>query len=64
ELASTENRVAFARQAYNDAVMNYNTKRETFPTVLVASPFGFKPAEQWLTADPAAVRQAVKVSFS
>jgi LemA protein len=63
ELASTENRVAFARQAYNDTVMNYNTRRETFPNVLVASSFGFKPAAQWITEDPAAVRQAVKVSF-
>jgi LemA protein len=64
ELASTENRVAFARQAFNDAVMAYNTKREIFPNSLLASPFGFKPAEQWITADPASVRQAVKVDFS
>ncbi|GHT93843.1 hypothetical protein AGMMS49545_14040 [Betaproteobacteria bacterium] len=63
ELASTENRVAFARQAYNDAVMNYNTKRESFPDVLVAARFGFQAAAQWITEDPAAVRQAVKVSF-
>jgi LemA protein len=64
ELASTENRVAFARQAYNDAVMSYNTRRESFPDTLIASRFGFKPAEQWITDEPAAVRQAVKVSFS
>ncbi|GHT85492.1 hypothetical protein AGMMS49543_16970 [Betaproteobacteria bacterium] len=64
ELASTENRIAFARQAYNDAVMSYNTKRESFPDTLIASRFGFKPAAQWITEEPAAVRQAVKVSFS
>jgi LemA protein len=64
ELGSTENRVAFARQAYNDAVMLYNTKRESFPDALVAAPFGFKPAEQWITDNPAAVRQTVKVNFS
>src|SRR5437899_1414884 len=39
ELTSTENKVAFARQAYNDAVMSYNTQRETFPTNLLAGPF-------------------------
>ncbi len=44
ELTSTENKVAFARQAYNDAVMTYNTTRESFPTVLLASPMGFKEA--------------------
>ncbi|MCK6457764.1 MAG: LemA family protein [Phycisphaerae bacterium] len=45
ELASTENRVAFARQAYNDAVMEYNATRESFPTVIVAGLTGFQPAE-------------------
>src|SRR5262252_3983039 len=45
EPASTENKVAFARQAYNDAVMSYNTTRETFPTNLIAGPFNFGPAE-------------------
>lgn len=44
ELGSTENRIAFARQAYNDAVMSYNTKRETVPTNLVAGTMGFEPA--------------------
>lgn len=63
ELASAENRVAFARQAYNDAVMTYNTRRESFPDMLIATRFGFKPAAQWITEDPAAVRQTVKVSF-
>lgn len=62
ELASTENRIAFARQAYNDAVMNYNTKRESFPDNLVANNFGFKEA-QMLELENAEARQAVKVSF-
>lgn len=44
ELSSTENRIAFARQAYNDAVMMYNARRESFPTILIAGPFGFTPA--------------------
>ena len=63
ELASTENRIAFARQAYNDAVMQYNTRRETFPSVLLAGPFGFGPAQLWEIAAPQE-REAVKVSFS
>lgn len=41
ELASTENRIAFARQAYNDSVMTYNTRRQTFPTNLIAGAMGF-----------------------
>jgi LemA protein len=45
ELTSTENKVAFARQAYHDAVMSYNTVRETFPTNMIAGPFSFGPAE-------------------
>jgi LemA protein len=44
ELTSTENRVAFARQAYNDAVLGYNNAREVFPNNLVAGTFGFQPA--------------------
>lgn len=44
ELASTENRIAFARQAFNDAVTSYNIKRETFPSVLIAGSLGFRPA--------------------
>ena len=42
ELSSTENKIAFSRQAYNDSVMTYNTKREQFPAVLISGPFGFK----------------------
>jgi LemA protein len=45
ELTSTENKVAFARQAFNDAVMSYNNAREVFPNSIVANSFGFAPAE-------------------
>jgi LemA protein len=63
ELTSTENKVAFARQAYNDSVMTYNTKRELFPTNLIAGLFQFAAAELF-QVDSAAERQAPKVSFS
>ena len=63
ELTSTENKVAFARQAYNDAVTVYNTDRETFPNVVFAGAFGFLPAELFHIEDPAE-RSAPKVSFS
>src|SRR5512137_2127909 len=62
ELTSTENKVAFARQAYNDAVMAYNTKRETFPTNLIAGPFNFGPAELFEIEKPEE-KEAPKVSF-
>ena len=62
ELSSTENRVAFARQAFNDAVMRYNTARETFPGNLVAGLFAFKGA-QLLQIGTEAARDPVKVSF-
>jgi LemA protein len=62
ELTSTENRVAFARQAFNDAVMGYNTAREVFPGNLVAGSFGFAPAA--LLEAEEAQRQAPRVSFS
>jgi len=63
ELASTENRIAFARQAYNDAVMRYNIRRETFPDSLIASRFGFLAAEAWKSDEGAAIRKNVQVSF-
>ncbi|MFC3650971.1 LemA family protein [Dyella humi] len=63
ELTSTENRVAFARQAYNDAVMTYNNRREVFPASFVANSFSFAPA-QLLQVEDAAVREVPKVSFS
>ena len=65
ELTSTENKVAFARQAYNDAVMAYNNRREVFPNGLVANAFNFSPATA-LEIDEAkrdAVREAPKVTF-
>jgi len=63
ELTSTENKVAFARQAFNDAVMAFNTTREVFPNKLVANAFGFAPAEL-LEIDYAQKREAPKVSFT
>lgn len=62
ELSSTENRVAFARQAYNDTVMTYNTFREQFPNNLVAGFLSFKPSSQLELENPDA-RQAPKVAF-
>lgn len=62
ELTSTENRVAFARQAYNDSVMVYNTKREVFPAVLFAGMFGFKEAALLEVQSPEQ-RQAPQISF-
>jgi len=65
ELSSTENRVAFARQAYNDAVMAYNNKREMFPSSVVAGMFNFAPAALFeVPQDKAAqVREAPRVQF-
>ena len=63
ELTSTENKISFARQAYNDSVMSYNTTRETFPNVIFAGMFGFLPAELFKIDDPAE-RNAPKVSFA
>ena len=63
ELASTENKVAFARQAYNDAVMSYNTATEVFPGVLIARNFKFEPAQLFEVEAPAE-RSAPKVSFT
>ena len=63
ELTSTENKVSFARQAYNDAVMAYNTAREIFPNVVFAGMFGFLPAELFKIEDPTE-RNAPKVSFN
>ena len=64
ELSSTENRVAFARQAYHDAVMGYNNKRETFPSSVVAGMFNFAHAALLdIPADKAQVREAPKVQF-
>jgi LemA protein len=62
ELTSTENKIAFARQHYNDTTTGYNTQRELFPTNLVAGAFGFAPRELWAIQD-AAEREAPKVKF-
>jgi LemA protein len=63
ELTSTENKISFARQAFNDSVTIYNTTRETFPNVIFAGMFGFTPA-QLFQIDDAAERNAPKVSFN
>ena len=63
EITSTENRLGFARQAYNDGVMYYNNKREVFPSSIVANMFNFAPATSWEVESPEA-KKAVKVSFS
>jgi LemA protein len=63
ELTSTENRVAFARQAYNDAVLDYNNARETFPGSVVASAFAFTPATTLEIEDIVTKRIAPKVAF-
>lgn len=62
-LATTENRVAFSRQAYSDSVMNYNTAREQFPAVIIASICSFKEADLFEVSEPE-MKQAVKVSFA
>lgn len=64
ELSSTENKIGFARQGYNDAVMQYNTKRESFPDNIFAGMFGFGPAELLQATESVEERKAVKVSFS
>ena len=63
ELTSTENKVSFARQAFNDAVMAYNTKRESFPDNVFAGMFNFGPAELLQATESAEERAAPKVSF-
>lgn len=62
ELATTENKVSFARQAYNNAVRTYNTKTSTIPSNIVASLAGFRPADYFEVDNPEA-KKAVKVSF-
>jgi len=63
ELTSTENKVSFARQAFNDSVMAYNTQREVFPSNVIASTFQFTAAELFVIEKPEQ-REATKVSFS
>ncbi|MGV8900435.1 MAG: LemA family protein [Burkholderiaceae bacterium] len=63
ELTSTENKVGFARQAYNDSVMAYNTQREVFPSNIIASSFKFDAAELFVIEN-AEQREPQKISFS
>lgn len=64
ELSTTENKVAFARQAFNDAVMSYNTYKQSFPPVLLAASFGHGQDASLLEfADSAAIQEAPKVAF-
>jgi LemA protein len=62
ELTSTENKIGFARQAYNDSVTAYNISRETFPNVIIANMFGFAEA-QLFEIEESTEREAPKVSF-
>ena len=62
ELSSTENKISFARQAYNDAVMTFNNKRESFPTNILAGMFNFVPATMFEVTEEAE-REPVKVDF-
>jgi len=62
ELASTENKIGFARQYYNDAVQTFNTRQEMFPANLVASMLGFQPAE-FFEIEETGQRDAPKVKF-
>lgn len=63
ELSSTENKIAFSRQAYNDAVMTYNTATEQFPTSIIANLFSFKQAELLQATEAEEERKPVKVAF-
>ncbi len=62
ELTATENKIAFARQAYNDSVMTYNTAIEVVPNNFIAGPFNFRHALLWEIDDPIE-KQNVKVDF-
>lgn len=63
ELTTTENKISFARQGYNDSVTSYNTAIKVFPAVMIAGMFGFNDALLW-ELDEEAVREVLKVSFS
>jgi LemA protein len=64
ELTSTENKISFARQAYNDNVADYNTRREQFPASVIAGSFNFQPARLLESIETAEERKAPKVSFN
>ena len=63
ELTSTENKVGFARQAYNDAVLDYNNAQGQFPALLVARMFGFVPSAMLQATENAVERQAVRIKM-
>ncbi|MDO8718128.1 MAG: LemA family protein [Polaromonas sp.] len=63
ELTSTENKVGFARQAYNDAVLDYNNAQGQFPALLVARLFGFSPSAMLQSTESAAERQAIRIQL-
>jgi len=63
ELTSTENKVGFSRQAYNDAVLDYNNAQGQFPTLLLARLFGFSPSAMLRATENAAERQAVRIEL-
>lgn len=63
ELASTENKVAFSRQAYNDAVLDYNNAQSQFPALLVARLFGFAPSVMLRATESAAERQTMRIQM-
>jgi LemA protein len=63
ELTATENKIAFARQAFNDSVMSYNTASQQFPTNVIAGAFSFAPAELLQSTEGEAERRPVKVQF-
>ncbi len=63
ELTSTENKVAFARQAYNDAVLDYNNAQGQFPALLIARTFSFEPSVMLRATENAAERQAVRIAL-
>ena len=63
ELTSTENKVGFARQAYNDAVLDYNNAQGQFPALLVARMFGFSPSAMLQATEHAVERQAVRIQM-
>ncbi len=63
ELTSTENRIAFARQAFNDSVMTFNNAVQQFPSNFIAGAFAFQPAEQLKATESDEERKAVKVQF-
>ena len=64
ELTSTENKISFARQAYNDSVADYNTRREQFPASIIATSFNFQTAQLLEAVENAEERKAPKVSFT